>query len=1036
MKTTSPRSLSSTKRALLALKRMQTRLNSVEGALTEPIAIISMGCRFPGGADNPDEFWKLLSNGTDTITEVPPDRWNIDAFYDPDPDKPGKMYSRHGAFLSQVDAFDPLFFGITPNETIMMDPNQRLLLEVCWEAIENASLLPESLKQTKTGVFIGVMRNRSYINDPITYDSHTATGNGLSVVAGRLSYFFGLQGPAITLDTACSSSLVTLHLACQSLRMRESDLAVAGGVNVILSPDDSIAISHAQMLSPDGRCKSFDASANGYVRGEGCGVVILKRLSDALSDEDNVLAVIRGSATNHNGRSSGLTVPNELAQEAVITAAMKNARVNPSEIYYIETHGSATSLGDPIEASALGSIFGKNRSKEEPLIIGSVKTNLGHLEGAAGIAGFIKTILALQHQEIPPHLHFQHPNPHVLWDELPIKVATERIPWQSMNEKKIAGISSFGYSGTNAHFVVEEFRNQTSMEETQHTDSDIELLNVKPIAATPSPLHILTLSAKTENALKELAGRYDHYLLKKPDIAIEDICFTSNTCRTNFPHRLCVIAESSIQIQEKLALFASNKTVSKGVLNGKATANKSKPVFLFTGQGAQYVGMGRELYETQSVFRKMIDQCDKILQSHMDKPLLEILYPKNIDLTPKDKSLFEMMNPKNDDQKTGPLYFINDTIYSQPATFAVEYALAELWKSWGIQPEIVLGHSLGEYIAACVAGVFSLEDGLKLVANRARLMKELSPEGEMLTAFAPENKVTEAIQPYMKDVSVAAVNGPGIILFSGRKEAVRKIAESLETERIRTIKVNISHAFHSPLTEYMLAEYEKVLSQVKLTSPKIKLISNLTGEFVTDEIASPQYWLNHLRQPVKFADSMKMLHEKNHEIFVEIGPDPVLLGLDQCLPEGYGASIETPIQWLPSLRPKYSDLQQMLESLGALFVSGASINWQKFYNTSHYQKVILPNYPFQRERYWIQSDDQTQKTETRAEESKLNYQEPECLNLKSETIRQNIKTISQKTSPNNQRLTATDSIHRIMSEQIRTMTHLMDQQLEMLNKVR
>jgi len=929
-------------RALYGLKEMRAKLDAIEQANTEPIAIIGMACRFPGGADTPEAYWNLLHKGMNAVKEVPKDRWDIDAYYDPNMDAPGKMNTRWGGFLeTPIDTFDAYFFGISPTELVTLDPQQRLLLEVAWEALENANLPPSKVAGSSTGVFIGMMSldygsRLLQSGNPGNIDAYFGTGNTIGLAAGRLSYILKLTGPSFALDTACSSSLVALHLACQSLRRKECDMALTGGVSLMLAPEITISFSKANLMAADGRSKTFDASADGYVRGEGCGVVVLKRLSDALAHRDTILALVRGSAVNHDGPSGGLTVPSGPAQERVIRQALASGKVEPSEVDYIEAHGTGTSLGDPIEVGALGAVFGKNRSNDHPLIIGSVKTNMGHLEAAAGMASLLKVVLSLRNEEIPRHLHFNTPNPHISWNDFPVKVPTEAMPWTSGDKARIAGISAFSFGGTNAHIVVEDFRMK--------------------VADAPSsfnrPLHLLTLSAKTEAALKQSAERYAGYMAEHTDEDIWDICFTANTGRSHFNHRLAIMAESSEQAKERLSAFSEDKRAA-GIFKGHLRSKKSKLVFLFTGQGAQYVGMGRQLYETQPVFREVIERCDAYLSKtglspYKEKSLLEVLYPKGIESSRTSSgNTLAIRNLQPEDRG-----LLDETVYSQPALFAVEYALAELWKSWGIEPDVVLGHSLGEYIAACVAGVFSLEDGLKLIVERARLMQELSPEGEMLTVFADEMKVGEVIQAYSEKVSIAAVNGPEIILISGAKDAIRAIEEDLKSKRIRTIKVNISRAFHSPLTEPMLDSFSETLGTIKLHPPQIALVSNVSAEFVTDEIATTAYWLRHTRKPVRFAETMKMLHEQKYEIFVEIGPEPVLLGLDQCLPEGFGADMDTPVQWLPSLSPKQSDWEQMLETLGTLYVHGIATDWSGFDRGYSRKKVSLPTYPFQRQRFW------------------------------------------------------------------------------------
>ncbi len=592
------------KRALLAIEDLQAKLDAVEYAKTEPIAIIGMGCRFPGGADSPQAFWQMLHDGVDAVGEVPADRWDIDAYYDPDPNAPGKMYTRQGGFLSGVDSFNPQFFGISAREATSLDPQQRLLLEVGWEALENANQAPDQLLNSLTGVFIGICANDYgsllWGEDFTQVDAFSATGNALSVAAGRLSYMLGLKGPSLAVDTACSSSLVAVHLACQHLRQRECNLALAGGVNLLLMPNSTIAFSRTRMLAKSGNCQTFDAAANGYVRGEGCGAIVLKRLSDAVAAEDNILAVIRGSAVNHNGRSSSLIAPNGLSQQAVIQKALENSHLDPTQVGYVEVQGTSTSLGEPIEVEALSAVYGKNRSPNQPLVIGSVKTNIGHLEAASGIASLIKVILAIQHGEIPAHLHFQQPNPYIEWDRLPVKVPQSRIPWIRGEKPRCAGVSAFGFSGTNAHLVL--------------TEAPIKTQNL--VASPDRPLHLLALSAKTEESLVLLAEQYAKHLANNPDLALGDICFTANTGRSHFQHRLSLIASSSNELGEKLAAFSSGKIE---LMQGKATANP-QIAFIFPGEDFDYLNI-RQLYETQPTFRAAFDYCQKnIEEKHPHNP--------------------------------------------------------------------------------------------------------------------------------------------------------------------------------------------------------------------------------------------------------------------------------------------------------------------------------------------------------------------------------------------------------------------------------
>jgi myxalamid-type polyketide synthase MxaB len=771
--------LSPLQRAALAIKEMQAKLDRIERKKNEPIAIIGLGCRFPGGANDPDSFWQLLRNGVDATQEVPSSRWNIDTYYDPNPETPGKMYVRQGGFLDiAVDKFDAQFFNISPREAISMDPQQRLLLEVSWEALENAGQSPDKLAGSRTGVFIGICNNDySQLLQPLgsrTIDLYTATGNVFSVAAGRLSYILGLNGPTLAVDTSCSSSLVSVHLACQSLRLQECRMALAGGVNLMLSPHGTIAMSKMRALAVDGRCKTFDAAADGYGRGEGCGIVVLKRLSDAIADHDNILALIRGGAVNHDGHSSGLTVPNGLAQRAVIREGLENAKVEPEQISYIEAHGTGTSLGDPIEVRTLGAVLGKKHSEKQPLMVGSVKTNFGHLEPAAGIASLIKVVLALKHREIPPHLHLKQVNPHISLEENGLTIPTELTPWSvAEGQKRLAGVSAFGMSGTNAHLVLEEAPISEVVQSTEFQ----------------RPLHLLALSANSETALKELAHRFENYIAAHPSESIENICFTANTGRSHFGYRLAVAAESTIQLQQKLAAFIATRKPDI-----VPSISQTKIAFLFTGQGSQYVGMGRQLYDTQPLFRQVLDHCDQLLRPYLKHSLLSILYPE-----------------------MGATLYLDNTAYSQPALFALEYALAQLWQSWGIEPTLVMGFGVGEYVAACIAGVFSLEDGLRLVSERGKLMQQLPSENEILEVNAD------------------------------------------------TARISVADTF------------EPIAAQVTYSSPSIGLVSSVTGQLAAGEVEQADYWRQQLIEPVKLSTSIQTLYEQGCELFVEIGPNPSLV---------------------------------------------------------------------------------------------------------------------------------------------------------------
>ena len=911
--------LSPLKRAFLVIERLEAKLKAADESSREPIAIIGVGCRFPGGADNPDAFWQLLHDGVDAITDVPSGRWNVDSYYSPVEGVPGKMSTRQGGFLNGIDLFDSQFFEIAPREAASMDPQQRLLLEVAWEALENAGQAPDELSGSRTGVFIGIVNNdyRQLKLDAgglQNIDSYYSSGIAQSMASGRLSYVLGLQGPSISLDTACSSSLVTVHLACQSLRSRESNMALAGGVNLILTPEISVALSKYQMLARDGRCKTFDASADGYGRGEGCGLIVLKRLSDAIANGDNILALILGSAVNQDGPSSGLTAPNGPAQEIVIRDALANAGLKPTEITYVEAHGTGTSLGDPIELQALASVFGE-RKADRPLIVGSVKTNVGHLEGAAGIAALIKTALALQKRVIPAHLHFHDPNPFVHWSELPITIPTQTTPWPA-EAPLAAGVSSFGFSGTNAHIIL------GAAAQPQITDAGANQL-----------AYILKLSTKSESALKELAQRFHQYLTTAPENALADICYSANVGRADLSHRLVITAESRNQILQRLSDFVSSQNFHPGQ-NGIKTGwvqrgDPPKVGFLFTGQGSQYPGMGRQLFETQPTFRRIVEKCAEILQPYLRGSLLDVLFAEG---------------------EGSPL--IHETEYTQPALFVLEYALAELWRSWGIQPSVVMGHSVGEYVAACIAGVFSLEDGLKLIAARGRLMQDLPPVGQMATIFAAPQDVSEVLKPYEDRIAVAAINGPQNFVLSGERSSVQTIVETLSGQGIKSRQLTVSHSFHSPLMEPMLSDFEKIASEVKYSSPKIKIISNVTGQLAMgNTLAQAGYWRDQIRKPVQFEASMQVMRSQGIQLFLEVGPNPVLLGLGQrCL-----AQDKESLAWLPSLHKGHGDTQTMLQSLGEMYAQGVEVDWDGLEKAreSKRRRVSLPTSPFERRKHWV-----------------------------------------------------------------------------------
>lgn len=899
-------------RAFLALENARARIAALEQASREPIAIIGIGCRLPGGVDSPESFWRLLANGVDAIREVPADRWDANAFYDPDPDVAGRIVTKSGGFLDRVDGFDPAVFGIAPREAASMDPQQRLLLEVSWEALEHAGIAPDRLEASATGVYVGVTASDyAYLQleaaDRNLLDAHFTSGIAHSMHSGRLSYLLGLQGPSVTVDTACSSSLVAVHLACSALRNGECRLALAGGVNLMLSPDLTIALSRARMLAPDGRCKTFSASADGFARGEGCVMIALKRLSDAQADGDRVLAVIRGSALNQDGASSSLTAPNGPAQEAVIRDALARAGVAPRDVSYVEAHGTGTELGDPIEVRALGAVYGEGRDAEHPLVIGSLKTNVGHLEGAAGVAGLVKVVLALQERTIPKHLHCETLSPHIAWDELPVAVPTNAMPWTPVGGKRIGAVSAFGFSGTNAHIVVEEAPAPAR----------------KPVATAAAPgAWLLPLSAADENALRDTARRLVDALATHGDDSLADVCFTAGVGRAQLAHRAVVAATTMAELRARLAAFAEHGE-AEGVRTSRLVRkDPARAVFLFTGQGAQRAGMTHSLYEHVPVFRAALDRCAAALAPHLPVPLLDLLWG----------------DASNQ---------LDQTQFTQPALVAVEWSLAQMWRHWGVTPIAMLGHSIGEYVGACLAGVMSLEDMLGLVATRGRLMQALPQGGAMTAIAASEADVAAAIAPYAATVSIGGLNAPDQTVISGAAADVDAVASSFAARGVRIRPLQVSHAFHSPLLDPMLDAFEQAVSSVRLSPPTARLVSNLTGRIAESSLpTTASYWRQHARQAVRFFDGACALAALRPDVCIEVGPMPALLSAAESAFADVGTTL------IPTLRKGRDDWEQALDAVGAAWLRGASIDWAALYSPYGPSRIALPTYPWQRTRHW------------------------------------------------------------------------------------
>ncbi len=895
----------SQKQLMLLALQLNERLE--QSQKSEPIAVIGMACRFPG-ADSPEEYWRLLYEGRDATREAPADRWDMDAFYDPDPKAPGKIAARRGGYLDDVAGFDAGLFGVSPREALSMDPQQRLMLETTWQALERAGLAPEGLAGADVGVFLGLCNSDYFLRMAgrglETLDNYLASGNAPSVAAGRVAYSLGFSGPAITVDTACSSSLVALQMACRSLRTNESRLALAAGVNVICAPEIAISLSRGGMLAPDGRCKAFDASADGFARGEGCGVLVLKRLSDARADTDQILAVIRGAAVNQDGRSGGLTVPSGPAQQAVIAAALADAGLQPADIDYVEAHGTGTSLGDPIEVRALAAAYGPGRSS--PLLVGSAKSNIGHLESAAGIAGVMKAILALRAERLPKSLHFLTPNPHIPWDEISVEVVAEGRAWPRRGAPRRAGVSSFGFSGTNAHVIIEEAPD-------------------KPAAApgVERPHHVIPLSARSDGALKRIAANFAA-ALRTGTVSVADAAHTAGVGRSHMIERAAVVASDAGQAATALQALADGAEHPR-LRRGKASlARATDVVFMFSGQGGQHPGMAENLYASAPVFRAELDRCSALLGPDAHGRIL----------------LDVMLAPAGDEA-------IHDTAWTQPALFALQHSLVALWASWGVKPAAVIGHSLGEYAAACAAGAMSLEDGLKLVAERGKLSAAL-PAGAMAAIYAPLAEVEAEVAPRAARLSVAAVNGPESIVISGEKADVEAVIAVFDARNNRTQLLKISMAAHSPLISGALAPLRGAAAKVVGRAPSVPVAWNLTGGAPLPGNGAPDasYWCRHLAEPVRFADGLAELTRQNFDTFLEIGPHPTLTAIAQSV-------LPDEARVIHSLRRDADDWTEMSDAMARLYVAGARIDWAGADAPYAARRIQLPTYAFEHRRYWV-----------------------------------------------------------------------------------
>jgi acyl transferase domain-containing protein/NADPH:quinone reductase-like Zn-dependent oxidoreductase/surfactin synthase thioesterase subunit/NAD(P)-dependent dehydrogenase (short-subunit alcohol dehydrogenase family) len=876
------------------------------------LAIVGMGCRFPGGASNPADYWRLLDSGVDATKDVPDDRWDAEAIYDSAPATPGKAYTKRGAFLDAIDGFEPEFFGISPREAIGLDPQQRLLLEVTWEAFEHAGIVPSTLGGSATGVWVGLSlddyaSHSTGSGDLARIDAYSALGNARSVAAGRIAYVLDLHGPVMQVDAACASSLVALHLACQSLRAGECDRAVVAAASLMSSPEATVALCQLRALAPDGRCKTFDSAADGYGRGEGCGVVVLERLEDARATGRTIHAVVRGTAVNHDGRSNGLTAPNGTAQEAVIRAALANGNVPPAAVGYVEAHGTGTLLGDPVEVLALSRVYGPGRAADAPLYLGSVKTNFGHLEAAAGMAGLIKAVLSLSHERIPQHLHLKEPNPRIPWRELAVRVASAPREWEKSAVPRVAGVSAFGISGTNAHVLVEEA-------------PPVE----RRAAAVERSAELIVISARTDAALRASASRLRDHLKAHPEWTLHDVAYSLLTTRAAMDRRWAFATGSRQALDE--ALDAAARAPDRPVDPPPASTGPPKTAFVFPGQGSQWLGMGRQLWIEEAAFREALSRCDQAIAAEAGW------------------SVIDELGASADESRLDEIDVV------QPVLFAFQVALTAMWRSWGVEPDAVVGHSMGEVAAACVSGALSVQDGAAIVCRRSALLRRIRGRGEMALVELPFGEAAAALAGLADRVDVAASNGTRSTVLSGEPGALTEVLGRLEARGVFCRRIKVDVASHSPQVDPLLPELVAKLRGLSPQPARLAMHSTVTGARVEGPELDASYWADNLRRPVSFATVIEALSAAGFTRFVEMSPHPLLVTSVQEICERAAPSAVA----VGSLRRDHPERSTALHALGALFAGGLALDARALFPEGG-ERVELPVYPWQRQRYWIEA---------------------------------------------------------------------------------